>query len=84
MVYLDRYRKVMKVELEKSKRFSPPTPIHKLANMASSVLSLGNQTGEGWLITAEMIECIESGINNILCVQPLAWLAQSYNRKRNV
>ncbi|WMJ88115.1 2-hydroxyacyl-CoA dehydratase [Anaerocolumna sp. MB42-C2] len=74
MVYLDRYRKVMKVELEKSKRFSPPTPIHKLANMASSVLSLGNQTGEGWLITAEMIECIESGINNILCVQPLACL----------
>ncbi len=74
MVYLDHYRKVMKEELEKSNRFSPPTPIHKLANMASSVLSLGNQTGEGWLITAEMIECIESGINNILCVQPLACL----------
>lgn len=74
MVYLDHYRKVMKEELAKSKRFSPPTPIAKLADMASSVLSLGNQTGEGWLITAEMIECIESGINNILCVQPLACL----------
>lgn len=74
MVYLDHYRKVMKEELAKSKRFSPPTPINKLAAMASSVLSLGNQTGEGWLITAEMIECIESGINNILCVQPLACL----------
>jgi predicted CoA-substrate-specific enzyme activase len=74
MVYLDHYRKVMKEELAKSKRFSPPAPINKLAAMASSVLSLGNQTGEGWLITAEMIECIESGINNILCVQPLACL----------
>lgn len=74
MVYLDHYRKVMKKELVKSKRFSPPTPIGKLADMASSVLSLGNQTGEGWLITAEMIECIENGINNILCVQPLACL----------
>ena len=74
MMYLDHYRKVMKEGLAKSKRFSPPTPIGKLADMASSVLSLGNQTGEGWLITAEMIECIESGINNILCVQPLACL----------
>ncbi|MGB8453797.1 MAG: acyl-CoA dehydratase activase-related protein [Anaerocolumna sp.] len=74
MAYLDRYRKIMKEELAKSKRFLPPTPIKNLANMASPVLSLGNQTGEGWLITAEMIECIESGINNILCVQPLACL----------
>lgn len=72
--YLNYYRKVMKEALAGSKRFSPPTSIHKLAELASSVLSLGNQTGEGWLITAEMIECIESGINNILCVQPLACL----------
>ncbi len=74
MAYLGHYRKVMKEELEKSKRFSPPTPIRKLADMAASVLSLGNQTGEGWLITAEMMECIENGIHNILCVQPLACL----------
>ncbi len=74
MAYLEHYRKVMNEELKKSKRFTPPTPIGRLADMASSVLSLGNQTGEGWLITAEMIECIENGINNILCVQPLACL----------
>ncbi len=74
MVYLDRYRKVMIEGLKKSKRFSPPAPIHQLADLASSVLSLGNQTGEGWLITAEMIECMECGINNVLCVQPLACL----------
>lgn len=72
--YLNYYRKVMSKELAKSKRFSPPVPIHKLAKMASSLLSLGNQTGEGWLITAEMMECMESGIHNILCVQPLACL----------
>ncbi|MDF2952647.1 MAG: 2-hydroxyglutaryl-CoA dehydratase [Anaerocolumna sp.] len=44
------------------------------AGMAESVLSLGNHTGEGWLITAEMMEFIKSGVNNILCVQPLACL----------
>jgi predicted nucleotide-binding protein (sugar kinase/HSP70/actin superfamily) len=42
--------------------------------MASSVLSLGNQTGEGWLVTAEMMEFIEQGTSNIICVQPLACL----------
>ncbi|MDF2472702.1 MAG: 2-hydroxyacyl-CoA dehydratase [Anaerocolumna sp.] len=74
IAYLNHCRKVMKEELEKSKRFTPPTSIDHLADMAESVLSLGNHTGEGWLITAEMMEFIQNGINNILCVQPLACL----------
>ena len=38
------------------------------------VLSIGNQTGEGWFLTAEMIEYMEHGITNIVCVQPFACL----------
>jgi predicted CoA-substrate-specific enzyme activase len=72
--YIMSYRNVMKRELEKSRRFTPPAPIDELAHMASSILSLGNQTGEGWLVTAEMVEFIEQGTKNILCVQPLACL----------
>lgn len=72
--YLDYYRKTIVKELGKSHRFTPPTPIDELANMVSDILSLGNHTGEGWLITAEMIEYLEQGINNILCVQPLTCL----------
>lgn len=72
--YMQRARKVLGRELEKSNRFHPPTPIEELAEMASRVLSLGNQTGEGWLVTAEMIEFIEQGADNIICVQPLACL----------
>lgn len=34
----------------------------------------GNQTGEGWFLTAEMIEYIENDIPNIVCVQPFACL----------
>lgn len=74
MKYLDHYRKTMFEELGKSKRFTPPPSIKHLANKAANFLSLGNQTGEGWLITAEMVDCIENGIPNILCVQPLACL----------
>ena len=72
--YMQGLRNAMGKELEKSKRFHPPTPIGELADMASRVLSLGNQTGEGWLVTAEMIEFIEQGTENIICVQPLACL----------
>ncbi|MDF2538984.1 MAG: hypothetical protein K0S76_2005 [Herbinix sp.] len=74
IAYIMNFRKVVKQELERSSRFSPPTPIDELASMASSLVSLGNQTGEGWLVTAEMMEFIEQGTNNIICVQPLACL----------
>ena len=72
--YIHRFRELLSRELARSKRFHPPTPIEELAEMASGVLSLGNQTGEGWLVTAEMLELIVQGTDNIICVQPLACL----------
>lgn len=72
--YLESYRKAMRKALQKSNRFHPPLRIEELGKMASRVLSLGNHTGEGWLIPGEMIEFIEQGTNNILCIQPLACL----------
>ncbi len=74
IMYMETYRKTMKKCLEKSNRFYKPKHIRELANMASPILSLGNQTGEGWFLTAEMIELIESGATNIACVQPFACL----------
>jgi predicted nucleotide-binding protein (sugar kinase/HSP70/actin superfamily) len=74
MWYIISYRNIMNRELASSRRFLAPTPIDELAHMASSVLSLGNQTGEGWLVTAEMMEFLEQGTKNILCIQPLACL----------
>lgn len=72
--YMETYRKTMKKSLEKSKRFHAPKHIKELGTMAQSILSLGNQTGEGWFLTAEMIELIESGAENIVCMQPFACL----------
>ena len=60
--------------LTESKRFDPPVPIAKLAEYASPIVSCGNQTGEGWFLTAEMIELIHSGVPNIVCTQPFGCL----------
>ncbi len=71
---LERLRKPVRRALEKSVRFEPPATIYHLADLAKDVLSLGNCTGEGWFLTAEMIELIESGAPNIICMQPFACL----------
>ncbi len=71
---MEYYRKTLREALERSERFEPPKYIKELANKASKILSLGNQTGEGWFLTAEMIELIESGVENIICMQPFACL----------
>ncbi|MFD3156087.1 acyl-CoA dehydratase activase-related protein [Haloimpatiens sp. FM7330] len=72
--YIEHYRKHMKKALEQSKRFEAPKTIQRLAEGASPILSIGNQTGEGWFLTAEMVELIESGVKNIVCMQPFACL----------
>ncbi|WP_066502219.1 2-hydroxyacyl-CoA dehydratase [Abyssisolibacter fermentans] len=71
---IEYFRKDMKEALRNSKRFEPPVSISELGKKASKHLSLGNQTGEGWFLTAEMIELINSGVNNVLCLQPFACL----------
>lgn len=67
-------RKPMREALEISHNFTPPAYIEETAHEASRVLSLGNQCGEGWLLTGEMMELINSGVNNILCLQPFGCL----------
>ncbi len=59
---------------EKSIRFTPPVPIKTLAEYAEPVVSTGNQTGEGWFLTGEMLELIHSGVKNIVCTQPFGCL----------
>jgi predicted nucleotide-binding protein (sugar kinase/HSP70/actin superfamily) len=71
---LERFRKEMKKALNKSKHFMAPSTIEKKAAKASELISLGNQGGEGWFLTAEMMELIEEGVENIVCVQPFACL----------
>lgn len=60
--------------LAASRRFEPPLPIDQVAEYAKPFLSVGNQYGEGWFLTGEMVELIHSGAPNIVCIQPFACL----------
>ena len=60
--------------LEKSKRFDAPMPIEKIGELTKPFLSLGNQYGEGWFLTGEMVELLLTGVPNIVCIQPFACL----------
>jgi predicted CoA-substrate-specific enzyme activase len=69
-----KLRKPANEALEKSARFEAPTDIFELASYAEEILSLCNSMGEGWLLTAEMVELISNGAPNIVCAQPFACL----------
>ena len=71
---LEWMRKPATEMFKKSRRFTPPARIQELGRMASEIVSLGNQTGEGWFLTGEMLELIHSGAPNIVCTQPFACL----------
>lgn len=72
---IDILEKDVKKALSNSKKgYLQPCDIWHLEEQVKDVLSIGNQTGEGWFLTAEMIEYIENDIPNIICVQPFACL----------
>ena len=71
---IEKVRRPAKRALEKSKRFDTPMHISKVAKLSKPFLSMGNQYGEGWFLTGEMIELIHNDIPNIVCIQPFACL----------
>ncbi len=71
---IEMYQKTYYTALRKSKRFEAPKRISDIAQFTKRFVSLGNQTGEGWLLPGEMLELLESGCNNIVCMQPFGCL----------
>lgn len=71
---VDWMRKPVDEMLEKSDRFEHPEPISAMQDKARQILSLCNNMGEGWLLTAEMLDLIDHGAPNIICTQPFACL----------
>ena len=72
--FLNLYRRYMIKCLKKSRRFDYPVNIWKMQKTVEGIVQLGNISGEGWFLTAEMIELIHSGAPSIACVQPFACL----------
>ncbi|MDR0804342.1 MAG: acyl-CoA dehydratase activase-related protein, partial [Oscillospiraceae bacterium] len=60
--------------LSRHPKFGENTDFDHIRKLAENVVSTGNIAGEGWFLTAEMLELIETGVNNIVCIQPFACL----------
>lgn len=74
IAFLEFCRTGMRIALGLSKRFHAPLRFSRLRKKTKGLISLGHQTGEGWLLAAEMVELLESGVPNILCMQPFGCL----------
>lgn len=72
--FVEIYRQVLAKSLKQSKHFEPIHDIYHTARKASELLDIGNQSGEGWFLTGEMINLIEEGVPNIICTQPFGCL----------
>ncbi|MBQ6701834.1 MAG: 2-hydroxyacyl-CoA dehydratase [Clostridia bacterium] len=72
--YLNKKRTHISEALVESGRFDGLTPFDRVVHLADGLISTAVQMGEGWLLTAEMVELAESGCNNIVCTQPFGCL----------
>lgn len=73
MWYLKHLENIMHQSLNIAP-FTAPTTYEKTKSMVNGIIGYGNNMGEGWLLTAEMLELIHSGYTNIICAQPFGCL----------
>ena len=74
MRYVGHVEGVIGRAVRANSRLNPPTPYKVTREELGDVLGVGCKMGEGWLLTAEMCELIDSGVPNIVCVQPFGCL----------
>ncbi|MDD7541361.1 MAG: acyl-CoA dehydratase activase-related protein [Mobiluncus porci] len=72
---LRQYNKAVNKAFEATNgKFAPATNIMDMYEKSKDIASMGNQAGEGWYLVSEMVDMIEDGCPNIICVQPFACL----------
>jgi len=71
---VENYRRPLRQALARHPRFGAPPPFRRLIEAGEKIVSLGNQSGEGWYLTADMALMIEKGVPNIICLQPFGCL----------
>lgn len=72
--YFTKFETDLIDSVKKFPQFTPPAPYSHLKELAGQVIGYGCKMGEGWLLTAEMMELIESGYENVVCTQPFGCL----------
>ena len=70
---IGKTEKVM-IDSLKANGYHAPMPFLELVKQADGVISTGTKMGEGWLLTAEMVELVRTGYENIVCAQPFGCL----------
>ncbi|MBQ8331452.1 MAG: 2-hydroxyacyl-CoA dehydratase [Clostridia bacterium] len=60
--------------IKENSEFDPPTPFEHTVSLIKGYIGIGAKMGEGWLLTAEMLELADKGIKNIVCTQPFGCL----------
>ncbi len=70
---IGKTEKVM-IDSLKANGYHAPMPFLELVKQADGVISTGTKMGEGWLLTAEMVELVRTGYENIICAQPFGCL----------
>ncbi|RDY22536.1 2-hydroxyglutaryl-CoA dehydratase [Romboutsia maritimum] len=79
--FIERYQKIYINALENSKLFYTSERIEEMANNASKIVSIGNQSGEGWKLAGEVIELAKWEVKNIICMQPFGCLPAHANTR---
>lgn len=72
--YFTKFEADLIASVKKYPQFTPPAPYSHLKELAGEVIGYGCKMGEGWLLTAEMMELVESGYENVVCTQPFGCL----------
>lgn len=72
--FIEKRRDLMREALKDYPRFGQIKHFNDLVKAGKKVVSLGNQSGEGWCLTADMVAMLESGTSNVLCLQPFGCL----------
>ena len=74
MDVVTHFERVIAKAIRKNSGYRPAEPFRVAKSHLNGLIGLGCKMGEGWLLPAEMIELIESGVTNIVCVQPFGCL----------
>ena len=79
--YCQRMERILIDAFKGHDRFVPPTRYSHIKSLVKGVIGYGSKMGEGWLLTAEMLELAENGYENIVCTQPFGCLPNHINGK---
>ncbi|OCN02890.1 2-hydroxyglutaryl-CoA dehydratase [Clostridium sp. W14A] len=74
MNYLTKMQDILIDAVKTEPKFLAPTPYTHTKSLVKDIIGYGDKMGEGWLLTAEMMELTEQGYENIVCAQPFGCL----------